>query len=512
MDSHTIQLAAAGVPLVYLAAALISRRPGSERAAIGFAASALGIAILSAVLLILTPAAAAPGLVLLDPFSATVLTLITFVGFIVIKYSLTYLNGDPRRSQFILWMFLTLTAVSALVIAGDLLVLVMAWIATSLALQKLLLFRTERTRAKVAARKKFIVARLGDAALIGAIIVMINAFETTSISGILDQARIMKLSGADLDILAIAPFLLVLAAILKSGQFPTHGWLGEVMETPTPVSALLHAGIINAGGFLIIRFADVMLLSGSAMHTLAVIGGFTALFGSIVMLTQTSIKVSLAYSTVAQMGFMLLQCGLGVFSAATLHLVAHSLYKAHAFLSSGRAVHLVRISRPSMTHKAQEALFAVASALGLYFLISVPFGGMAGKEPAILTMGAIYITGLSIYLSSLLATPGSRLLGLGLAGLATAFYLLLQNGFAALLAGAVPQPPAADAIDLGLMALAVASFALVAFAQVFSLPSTDRARSFYVHAAQGFYANAYFNRLIGALRIDQTSKISRTVS
>jgi NAD(P)H-quinone oxidoreductase subunit 5 len=144
----------------------------------------------------------------------------------------------------------------------------------------------------------------------------------------------------------VAAFL-ALAAILKSAQFPTHGWLTEVMETPTPVSALLHAGVINAGGFLLIRFADVMLLSPGVLAVLVMLGGFTALFGGLVMLTQSAVKTSLAWSTVAQMGFMILQCGLALFPLALLHIVAHSLYKAHAFLASGQAVDgVAAIRRP----------------------------------------------------------------------------------------------------------------------------------------------------------------------
>jgi NAD(P)H-quinone oxidoreductase subunit 5 len=119
------------------------------------------------------------------------------------------------------------------------------------------------------------------------------------------------------------------------------------METPTPVSALLHAGVINAGGFLLIRFADVMLLSPGVLAVLVMLGGFTALFGGLVMLTQSAVKTSLAWSTVAQMGFMILQCGLALFPLALLHIVAHSLYKAHAFLASGQAVDgVASIRRP----------------------------------------------------------------------------------------------------------------------------------------------------------------------
>jgi NAD(P)H-quinone oxidoreductase subunit 5 len=137
------------------------------------------------------------------------------------------------------------------------------------------------------------------------------------------------------------------AAALKTAAFPLHGWLTEVMEAPTPVSALLHAGIINSGGVLLITAAPLVQASTGAMAALVMIGGLTALFGAAVMLTQSAIKTALAWSTVSQMGFMLLQCGLGLWTLALLHIVAHSLYKAHAFLSSGGAVKdVASIRRP----------------------------------------------------------------------------------------------------------------------------------------------------------------------
>jgi NAD(P)H-quinone oxidoreductase subunit 5 len=133
-----------------------------------------------------------------------------------------------------------------------------------------------------------------------------------------------------------------------------HGWLTEVMEAPTPVSALLHAGIINAGGVLLIRLADLVQASPGAMAALVMIGGFTALFGAVVMLTQSAVKTALAWSTVSQMGFMLLQCGLGLWALALLHIVAHSLYKAHAFLSSGGAVQAVAGAAPARAGRGAE--------------------------------------------------------------------------------------------------------------------------------------------------------------
>ena len=177
--------------------------------------------------------------------------------------------------------------------------------------------------------------------------------------------------------LQAAAGLLVTAALLKSAQFPAHGWLIEVMETPTPVSALLHAGVINAGGFLILRFSGVISLSTPSLETMALVGGFTALFGSVVMLTQTSVKVSLAYSTIAQMGFMMLQCGLGAFPAALVHIVAHSLYKAHAFLTSGSVIDIARSSwTPSPGDSPHPARLTIA--VGVMAVAAVAVGRLFG--------------------------------------------------------------------------------------------------------------------------------------
>ncbi len=495
-------------PLLYLAGALTSRLadgPRSASLAALSAAAALAAALAACAALALGPVRTPAPLntvVFFDALSAVILGLIAFVGFLVVRFSGNYLGGNPRQPAFMAWLCATLACVSALVVAGDLRLFVIAWIATSLSLHRLLLFYSERPRAVIAARKKFVSARIGDAALIAAAAMLANAFETTSIGGVLEAARAAPAGDAASGLPALAPFLIAVAALLKSAQFPTHGWLIEVMETPTPVSALLHAGIVNAGGFLVIRFADVMLLNAPSMHALALIGGFSALFGSIVMLTQTSIKTSLAYSTVAQMGFMLLQCGLGAFTAATLHIVAHSLYKAHAFLSSGRAVSLAAIPRPALSTSKKDAAIAFAASMAIYFAVGGLFGGWAGEQPAILALGAVFTVGLAMYLSALLATPAGRIVGLGLAGGAAASYFILQNLFAGLLRGAAPEPGAPDGFGWAVIVLATLSFAAVALAQIYQLPMFAELRArFYVHAANGFYANAFFNRMVGALRV-----------
>ncbi|MFN3670833.1 MAG: proton-conducting transporter membrane subunit, partial [Bosea sp. (in: a-proteobacteria)] len=302
-------------------------------------------------------------------------------------------------------------------------------------------------------------------------------------------------------------------ALLKSAQFPSHGWLVEVMETPTPVSALLHAGIINAGGFLLIRFADLLLTTPGALAALVLIGGFTALFGGLVMLTQSAIKTSLAWSTVAQMGFMMLQCGLALFPLALLHIVAHSLYKAHAFLSCGWAVEQVAATRrpgPVAVASIRVVGQAFALALALYALLGLGFG-FADKSPQAIALGAILVFGVAYLIAQGLADAAPRALTLRIsaAAIAASFsYFLLQRFAQWLTAGTLPPTPAATALEWALILLSLLSFGAVAFAQALfphwaGHPALAGLR---VHLANGFYANAIFDRLTGGWsRIDRPS-------
>jgi NAD(P)H-quinone oxidoreductase subunit 5 len=443
----------------------------------------------------------------LDALSAVMFLLVSFVGVIVIQFSRNYLDGDARQGRFIGRLCLTLAAVSLLVLAGNLCQLVAAWIATSLALHRLLIFYPGRLAAVTAARKKFITARIGDACLISAAVLLATAFGTTDIATILKLARSFGQAAIPPCVSAASP-LIAAAALLKSAQFPAHGWLPEVMETPTPVSALLHAGIINAGGFLVIRFADVMLLSAPSLHLLAIVGGFTALFGSVVMLTQTSVKVSLAWSTVAQMGFMLLQCGLGAFSFAVLHIVAHSLYKAHAFLASGSVVDIARSAWvPDLKVKphAGHLLASLMLALGLYAGIGWLFDLFVGEAIAVLVLGAILVMGVSLLIvQSWQGRTSAYVIGRTAvaAGCATAAYFVLQAGAAWLMAPTLPGIPAPGAVGIAIMALAVVIFAAITVLQVLAPVWADAPawRATRVHLANGLYANALFNRLVGALK------------
>jgi NAD(P)H-quinone oxidoreductase subunit 5 len=478
--------------------------------------AALGISLLGLGLIIACGRISTPPLgfngvgvgVYLDAISAPMLCLVSFIGLVATAYSRNYLGGDPRQGRFVKYLSLTLGSVLFLILSGNLAQLTLAWIATSLSLNQLLLFYPERPAAKLAARKKFVVSRIGDACLIGAMLLLHQAFGSLDYVLLFEGFQHAGASGGALPAMRAAALLIALAALVKSAQFPLHGWLLEVMETPTPVSALLHAGIINAGGFVILRFAGLIALSSTSLDLLAMIGGLTALFGSLVMLTQTSVKVSLAYSTIAQMGFMMMECGLGAFSAAFLHILAHSLYKAHAFLSSGSVIDLARASW-SIKHHAKphpgRTVLVVTLVLAATIGIGTALGASFTEKPGIFALSAIVALGL-IHLTAA-AVDDRPSLGViarvvGLASAAGAAYFALQLAAETLFAAALPPTVALRGpLDLAIVVLIIMSFAAVTILQSL-LPGSVGAGPLsvlYVHAANGFYVNTVANRLILSL-------------
>jgi NAD(P)H-quinone oxidoreductase subunit 5 len=515
---HALPLLA---PLLLLAASAISfLGPGLRPR---FALKAAQAAALGSILVVIGSAAVlwrlGPGTsptIGVDPFafstrldlvSLVMLCLVSFIGWVVLRYAETFLDGEARQGAFTGWMTATLAAVLLFVQSGTLLQLVVGWIATSLLLHQLLLFYPERVAARRAARKKFIISRTGDLVLIGAAVLLWLSFGTGDIAAILADAR----EGDALHLTMAAAALLALAALLKSAQFPTHGWLTEVMETPTPVSALLHAGVVNAGGFLLIRFADVMLQAPGVLAVLVMIGGFTALFGSLVMLTQSAVKTSLAWSTVAQMGFMILQCGLALFPIALLHIVAHSLYKAHAFLASGSAIEIVAAARrpgPVTIPNARAVGRAFLLALAIYAVIGVLFG-FADKPPQALALGAILIFGTAYLIAQGLADAAPSALtwrtSLYSVSAATA-YFALQRGADKLLIGTLPAAPQPGPLEWTLMLLAVVTFGMVAVAQaLFPLWAYHPAAAgLRVHLSNGLYINALFDRMLGGWQLPRS--------
>ncbi len=440
----------------------------------------------------------------LDAVSLPVVVLVAFVGWIVLRYARTYLAEEPRRAQFQAWLAFALVSVVLFACGGNLLHLLGAWIATSICLNRLLLFYPARAAARRAAHKEFVTARLSDLAFAGAAAALFLAYGTGDVAAILAAAR----SGDATGHAPVPALLLALAAVIKSAQFPLHGWLTEVMEAPTPVSALLHAGIINAGGFLLIRFADVMLLSPAVLAALAVVGGFTALFGGLVMLTQPAVKTSLAWSTVAQMGFMIMQCGLALFPLALLHILTHSLYKAHSFLASGGAVERIAAIRrpgPVAVPDARAVTMAFLAAIAIYAALAALFGS-DGQSAQSYAVGAILIFGVAYLLAQGLAGAAPQMLMRRMAAYSLAAslgYFALHALAQRLLDGVLPAAPAPGPLEWVLIGLAVMSFGVVAVAQaMFPLwAHHPAAAGLRVHLANGLYANAVFDRLLGGWRV-----------
>ncbi len=447
-----------------------------------------------------------------DTLTVLMLTLVAFLGVVVTRYSINYLDGDPNQGGFVKWLCATTGSVLLLVVSGNLALFAAAWIATSLSLHQLLTFYGDRPAAVSAAWKKFLISRMGDACLIGVLILTAQKFGTWEFTELFAQSSALtpETTGG----IGSIAVLLVACAMLKSAQFPFHSWLPETMESPTPVSALMHAGIINAGGFLIVRLSPIISQSPAALNVLALVGAFTALFASVVMMTQTSIKRSLAWSTVSQMGFMMLQCGLGAFSLAVLHIIAHSLYKAHAFLSSGNVVSMAQAAwRPSGKPAAHPVLLVAILALsgGFSWLVGSLFGVTWAADAGVLVLATLFVMAQAFLLWNLWGTKFPRrlaIIGVLMAGATATLWFALHAGAESLLGSVLPHyTPVRHAFEYGVMGLVVLLFmsVLVLQAQLPIWAEKPGFRALYVHASNGFYVGAIAQRIAQALKLPKAT-------
>lgn len=292
---------------------------------------------------------------------------VQFIGTIIGVFSSRYLQGEPRQARYVLALSAVLGCVHLLLLAHHWLILIAAWAMVGIALQQLLCFYPDRPFALLAGHKKRAADRLADILLLAAAALAWQTVGSGSLTALWQHLEQHEMSLA----LHISAICLVLAVVLRTAMLPVHGWLIQVMEAPTPVSALLHAGVINLGGFVIIRFAPLLEASTAARWLLIGFGLSTAVLAGLVMLTRISIKVRLAWSTVAQMGFLLLECGLGLYSLAALHLLGHSLYKANAFLCASSMVKDSTAQRMRPQLKPSLISLVIAPGLALLTLLLV---------------------------------------------------------------------------------------------------------------------------------------------
>ena len=284
------------------------------------------------------------GILLFDPLSALMAFVVSGISLLVHVYSIRYMAEERGYARFFVLLDLMTAVLLLMVSAGDLVTLLIAWHLIGVLLYFLLGHDTASQAAHRYAAWTLLTYRFGDLPLLLAAGLLYHAFGTWSLHEIFahftaapDTRTLFDLPLAD-----TVAGLVALAAFARSAQFLLHAWLPYSMSGPTPVSALMHAGIVNAGGFLINRFAPLFVATNDVLHGIFAVGLVTAVIGSVLMLAQNDVKKALGYSTMGQMGFMIMECGVGAFSLAIYHLIAHGLFKGTLFLGAGGVIREAR--------------------------------------------------------------------------------------------------------------------------------------------------------------------------
>ncbi|QMV41746.1 NADH-quinone oxidoreductase subunit L [Cohnella cholangitidis] len=323
--------------------------------------------------------------------STLMLVVVTLVGFLVNLYSQGYMKKDERISTFYAYVALFTSSMLALVLADNLLTFYIFWELVGVCSFLLVGFWYQKPEAKAAAKKAFIVTRIGDLGLLIALLLLFwympgHALDFTTIHNVFDSQGGGAISTGITTLIAL---LIFLGAVGKSGQFPLHVWLPDAMEGPTPISALIHAAtMVAAGVFLVARTFDIFDASQVAMTTVAIIGAFTAIFAATIGLAQNDIKRILAYSTVSQLGYMMLALGVGSVTGAMFHLFTHAFFKALLFLGAGSVIHSVHTQdiREMGGLGSKMKVTAWTFGIGALALSGIPpFSGFWSKD-AILTV------------------------------------------------------------------------------------------------------------------------------
>lgn len=350
----------------------------------------------------------------LDQLSVCFVLLITGVGSLIHIYSIGYMGEDPDRRRFFAYLNLFLAAMLLLVLADNYLGLYAGWEGVGLASYLLIGFWSHKPSAAAAAKKAFVVNRVGDMGLAIALMIMFATIGSISFAGVFSAAPSVSEST-----LTAMGLLLLLGACGKSAQVPLQSWLGDAMEGPTPVSALIHAAtMVTAGVYLIVRSGPIFDLAPGAQTGVVIVGAVTLLFGAIVGCAKDDIKKALAASTMSQIGYMVLAAGLGPagYAFAIMHLLTHGFFKAGLFLGAGSVMHAmndeVNMRRYGGLRKLLPITFATFG-LGYLAIIGVPpLAGFFSKDSIIeAALGAGGIRGVIL--------GGAAILGAGI----TAFYM-----------------------------------------------------------------------------------------
>jgi len=274
----------------------------------------------------------------IDNITVLMLIVVTLISFLVHLYSVEYMKGDKRYNRYFAYLGIFTFSMLGIVITHNLLMMYIFWELVGLSSYLLIGFWFEKKSASDASKKAFIVNRVGDIGMFAGILILFTNYRTFTFDKIFEQIAMGHLPFNSPAWLTAAGILVFMGAVGKSAQFPLHVWLPDAMEGPTPVSALIHAAtMVAAGVYLVVRI--FAMLTADAMLVIAVIGAFTSFIAATIAITQNDIKKVLAYSTVSQLGYMIMSLGVGAYAFAFFHLVTHAFFKASLFLGSGSVIH-----------------------------------------------------------------------------------------------------------------------------------------------------------------------------
>lgn len=317
-----------------------------------------------------------------DPLAAVMSFLILSVSLVILAFSRRYMTGEPRSDHFLGAIGMATGFLLLLVTARNLVLLYAAWELVLVALCLLLVHHRNRRESSRPALKTWVMNQIGGGFFLGGILVLGQAAGTFDLDGLFASVlpgpidgRAGLFSGTMTSSAIVWGTLLIgIGILVRSSQLPFHLWLPVTLDAPTPVSGFMHAGIVNAGGFVLNRLSPLFVHSPGVLHGLFVVGAATAIYGSAVMLVQVSVKQTLVYSTMGQMGYMFAECGLGVFPAAIFHMIAHGIFKATLFLGSGSVIHTSRFHEHSPKGSLSRAFgrHRILWVLGGALLISLP--------------------------------------------------------------------------------------------------------------------------------------------
>ena len=305
----------------------------------------------------------------IDAVSYTIMITVGLLALIIGQFAFRQLRNEPNRNKFFYPFYVVILTALVLAITDSLLVILFCWICLTFCLNKLLKFYPDRLQAVLAAKRQLKTTLLADIFLGFSLILFYRRYGSFQLSPFYDDAITFSPT-ADWILFGI---FITIATFAKSATLPFHRWLPDTMDTPSAVSALMHAGILNAGAFLLLKLSPIIYSHSSISFILLIVGSFSASYGALVMMTQNNIKRKLAYSTISQLSLMLFSFGLGAYSLAMFHIIAHSFYKAYTFLTTASVVKETRIKPFAVSLPKKSSKFLILASSLLFPWLAINF-------------------------------------------------------------------------------------------------------------------------------------------